>query len=94
MDAATEPAAAYLPAHPSSNGQRDFSDRFLRRLRLSCASFFNRSAFDTVSTMRSALLNRSPGVLPGTSGIGSGFIVPPLVILATPVVPAEASSEG
>jgi hypothetical protein len=38
--------------------------------RFSCASFVSRSSFETVSTIRSGLLGRSPGVSPGTSGAG------------------------
>jgi hypothetical protein len=42
--------------------------------RLSRASSFNKSAFDTLRTMLSALLSRSAGVSPGTFGAGNGFI--------------------
>jgi hypothetical protein len=45
---------------------RFFAARFLSLARLSRASFFSKSAFDTLRTMLSALLSRSPGVSPGT----------------------------
>ena len=46
--------------------------RFFSLARLSRASSFSKSAFDTLRTMLSALLNRSAGVLPGM--FGAGFI--------------------
>jgi hypothetical protein len=52
----------------------DFLPRFFALERLSLASFFSKSAFEIVSTMRRALLSRSDGVLPGTFGAGNGFI--------------------
>lgn len=54
-----------------------FFARFLSPARFSRASFFNRSALGTVSTMLSALLMRSDGVFPGTLGAGSGFMAAP-----------------
>jgi len=51
--------------------------RFLSLARLSRASSFSKSAFDTLRTILSALLRRSAGVSPGTFGAaGSGFISP------------------
>lgn len=56
---------------------RFFVARFLSLARFSRASFFSKSAFDTLRTMLSALLSRSAGVSPGTSGAaGSGFMRP------------------
>src|SRR6266404_5937601 len=59
-----------------------FFERFLSRARFVRASFLSRSSFDTVRTMRSALLMRPASVLPGTFGAGSGFISFPIVMLA------------
>jgi hypothetical protein len=57
---------------------RFFVARFLSLARLIRASFFSKSAFDTLRTMLSALLSRSAGVSPGTFGAaGSGFISRP-----------------
>ncbi len=54
---------------------RFFAARFLSLARLSRASFFSKSALDTLRTMLSALLSRSAGVSPGTSGAtGNGFM--------------------
>ncbi len=50
-----------------------FFSRFFSLARFTRASFFSKSAFDTVSTMRSALLIRWASVLPGT--FGAGFII-------------------
>jgi hypothetical protein len=46
--------------------------RFFSLARLSRASLFSKSAFDTLRTMLSALLSRPAGVSPGT--LGAGFI--------------------
>jgi hypothetical protein len=43
---------------------------------------------ETVSTIRSALLNLSPRVLPGTSGAANGFTVSPFVSRAGVLVSA------
>jgi hypothetical protein len=53
-----------------------FLARFFALARLSRASFFSSSSFETVRTMRSALLMRWASVSPGTGGAGSGFICP------------------
>jgi hypothetical protein len=55
-----------------SQEARFFVARFFSLARLSRASFFNKSAFDTLRTILSALLSRSAGVSPGT--FGAGFI--------------------
>jgi hypothetical protein len=56
---------------------RFFTARFLSLARFSRASFFSKSAFDTLRTMLSALLSRSAGVSPGTFGAaGNGFMPP------------------
>lgn len=47
--------------------------RFFSLARFSAASLFSKSALDTVSTMRRALLMRSDSVLPGTLGGAVGF---------------------
>jgi hypothetical protein len=57
---------------------RFFLLRFFSRARFSFASFFSKSFFDTLSTMRRALLIRSAGVSPGTFGAGAGFIRAPV----------------
>ena len=54
---------------------RFFVARFLSLARLSRASFFSKSSFETLRTMLSALPIRSDGVSPGTCGAaGNGFI--------------------
>ena len=58
----------------AANQDDDFFARFLALARFNLASFFRRSSFETVRTMRRALLNFCPGVSPGTVGAGSGFI--------------------
>jgi len=58
-------ALAFVERHYN---QRFFA-RFFALARLSRDSFFRSSSFETVRTMRSALLMRSASVLPGTGGV-------------------------
>ena len=68
----------FLGSHDRLRGDQEarfFVARFFSLARLSRASFFSKSAFDTLRTMLSALLSRSAGVSPGTFGAaGSGFM--------------------
>lgn len=59
--------------HPTASQLGFFACFFGRFFRL--ASFFKSSAFETLSTERSALLMRSASVFPGTFGAGDGFMV-------------------
>ena len=59
---------------PRVQEARFFAARFLSLARLSRASFFSKSFFDTLRTILSALLSRSAGVSPGTRGAGDGLM--------------------
>jgi hypothetical protein len=68
-----------------------FAARFFSLARLSRASFFSKSAFDTLRTMLSAWLSRSAGVSPGTFGAtGNGFMrhhnTPETQVFCSPMV--------